>query len=164
MGNFNRDRGSRGGGRSSFGERRSFGGNSRGGYSRGGRDDKQMFSAVCSNCGNDCQVPFRPSGDKPIYCSACFEKMGGRGERRSFDRPRRDDRGGANDNLGAQFEALNAKLDKILNFLQPKEVVAIPSPVEAEIKETVKKEAVKKETKPVKPKKSSTKKAPKETK
>ena len=106
MGNFNRDRGSRDGGRRGFGG----GFKGRGGYRRGGRDDRQMFTAVCSNCGKDCEVPFRPTGDKPVYCSDCFEKMGDRGERKSFDRPQ----------YQSQFEAVNAKLDKILSLLQPK--------------------------------------------
>ena len=33
----------------------------------------QMHSAVCSECGKDCEVPFKPTGDKPIYCSDCFK-------------------------------------------------------------------------------------------
>jgi CxxC-x17-CxxC domain-containing protein len=37
-------------------------------------NDKQMFSAVCDKCGKDCKVPFKPSNDKPIYCSECFEE------------------------------------------------------------------------------------------
>lgn len=45
----------------------SGGGNS--GYSSGPRE---MFSATCSSCGREAQVPFRPSGAKPVYCSDCF--------------------------------------------------------------------------------------------
>jgi CxxC-x17-CxxC domain-containing protein len=44
------------------------------GYSRGPR---QMFSVICSTCGQEAQVPFQPSGDKPVYCSTCFEKQRG---------------------------------------------------------------------------------------
>ena len=40
-----------------------------GGYSSGPRE---MFSATCSSCGREAQVPFRPSGAKPVYCSDCF--------------------------------------------------------------------------------------------
>jgi CxxC-x17-CxxC domain-containing protein len=36
-----------------------------------------MFSATCSNCGREARVPFQPRGDKPVYCSDCFEKMRG---------------------------------------------------------------------------------------
>ena len=54
-----------------------------GGYSNSGgyeRAPRQMFDAVCSNCGKETQVPFQPRGDKPVYCSDCFESVrGGRG-------------------------------------------------------------------------------------
>jgi CxxC-x17-CxxC domain-containing protein len=39
------------------------------GYDRGPRE---MFSATCASCGREAQVPFRPSGTKPVYCSDCF--------------------------------------------------------------------------------------------
>ena len=42
------------------------------GESSGG--DRQMFDAVCSDCGQSCQVPFQPNGEKPVYCRPCFIK------------------------------------------------------------------------------------------
>jgi CxxC-x17-CxxC domain-containing protein len=42
-----------------------------------GRAPREMFSATCSGCGQEAQVPFQPSGEKPVYCSSCFEKRGG---------------------------------------------------------------------------------------
>jgi CxxC-x17-CxxC domain-containing protein len=48
-----------------------------GGYGSGGRGQREMFSATCSSCGKEAQVPFRPSGDKPVYCSDCFQQRGG---------------------------------------------------------------------------------------
>lgn len=48
-----------------------------GGYSGGGRGAREMFSATCSSCGQEAQVPFQPSGDKPVYCSNCFQSRGG---------------------------------------------------------------------------------------
>ena len=45
------------------------------GYSRGPRE---MFSVVCAECGKDAQVPFQPRGDRPVYCSDCYSKQGGR--------------------------------------------------------------------------------------
>nr|WP_255668574.1 CxxC-x17-CxxC domain-containing protein [Methanocella sp. CWC-04] len=33
-----------------------------------------MHKATCSDCGNECQVPFRPNGSKPVYCNDCFPK------------------------------------------------------------------------------------------
>ena len=35
---------------------------------------RQMFDAVCSECGKPCKVPFEPRGDRPIYCSDCFRR------------------------------------------------------------------------------------------
>lgn len=40
--------------------------------SRGGRGERQMFDAICSECGKPCKVPFQPRDDRPIYCSDCF--------------------------------------------------------------------------------------------
>jgi CxxC-x17-CxxC domain-containing protein len=62
------------GGGSSYG---SYG--SGGGYSSAGRGEREMFSATCSACGQEAKVPFQPSNDKPIYCSACFQQRGGGG-------------------------------------------------------------------------------------
>ncbi len=42
-----------------------------GGYGGGSRE---MHPAVCAQCGKDTEVPFRPSGDRPVYCSDCFSK------------------------------------------------------------------------------------------
>src|SRR5438067_6682950 len=54
-------------------------GSSSGGYSSGGgeRGPREMFSATCSSCGQEAQVPFQPSPEKPVYCSACFQQRGG---------------------------------------------------------------------------------------
>jgi CxxC-x17-CxxC domain-containing protein len=60
----------------------SGGGGSRGfgGGGGGGRGPREMYPATCSNCGRETQVPFQPRGDKPVYCSECFETVrGGRG-------------------------------------------------------------------------------------
>ena len=56
----------------------SYGGGGGGGYSAGGgRGQREMFSATCSSCGKEAQVPFQPSNDKPVYCSDCFQQRGG---------------------------------------------------------------------------------------
>lgn len=36
---------------------------------------KRMYDVVCSECGIETQVPFRPSEDKPVFCKSCFENM-----------------------------------------------------------------------------------------
>jgi len=43
----------------------------------GGRPPRQMYPATCSQCGKETQVPFQPRGDKPVYCSDCFETVRG---------------------------------------------------------------------------------------
>ena len=51
-----------------------------GGGSYGGSRDRgprEMFTATCSNCGREAQVPFRPTSGKPVYCSDCFRSMRG---------------------------------------------------------------------------------------
>ena len=37
-----------------------------------GRGAREMFDAVCAECGKETKVPFRPRLDKPVYCSECF--------------------------------------------------------------------------------------------
>ena len=61
---------SSGGGRSSYGDRDSYG--SSRGYSSGPRE---MHTAICASCGREAQVPFVPRGDKPVYCSDCFQQQ-----------------------------------------------------------------------------------------
>ena len=39
------------------------------------RTEREMFTAVCANCGGEAVVPFRPREDRPVYCSDCFAKM-----------------------------------------------------------------------------------------
>jgi len=46
------------------------------GYER--RDDRpsrEHFAVICSRCGNQAQVPFKPRMDRPVYCSDCFRAV-----------------------------------------------------------------------------------------
>ena len=52
---------------------RGGGGGFSGGY--GSRPPRQMHPIVCAECGKDGEVPFQPTGDKPVYCSDCHNKM-----------------------------------------------------------------------------------------
>jgi CxxC-x17-CxxC domain-containing protein len=54
-----------------------YGGGGGGGYGDRDRGAREMFTATCSNCGKDAQVPFRPTSGKPVYCSDCFRSMRG---------------------------------------------------------------------------------------
>lgn len=105
MNNYNRNNRS-GGGR--------FGG---GDFRRGGSGRREMHRAVCDKCGKDCEVPFRPSGDKPIFCSNCFEGKELEGSRRpgGSDFGKRDS---INAQLLEQVSSMNAKLDRILKVLE----------------------------------------------
>jgi CxxC-x17-CxxC domain-containing protein len=42
---------------------------------------REMYPIVCANCGQDAMVPFRPRGDRPVYCRDCFDRVGGGGRR-----------------------------------------------------------------------------------
>lgn len=90
MANFNRDNRSQRGGNSGGFKRRSFNGPS--------REPVEMHRAICDNCRKECEVPFRPTSGKPVFCSNCFEKNQSSQPRRSesrngnFERPNSHDR------------------------------------------------------------------------
>lgn len=155
MGNFNR--GNRSGGRG-FGNDRGRGSKFGGGRDRG---PVEMHKVVCSDCGDNCEVPFRPTGDKPVFCSDCFKKQGGGNSRGSRD----SGRGGfrpQQSNYKEDFEKLNKKLDKIINMiLEDSRAIkkeADSAAVKTIVKKIMKKPAAKKVTKKVVKGKVSTKK------
>jgi len=46
-----------------------------GGYGGGyGGGPREMHKAICAECNKECEVPFKPSGDRPVYCRECFQK------------------------------------------------------------------------------------------
>ncbi len=49
-----------------------------GGTSGGFGGQRQMFAVVCAECGKNTTVPFEPRGDKPVYCSDCYNKTRGK--------------------------------------------------------------------------------------
>lgn len=42
---------------------------------RGGNENRQMYTVTCSQCGASATVPFRPTGDKPVYCRDCYQTV-----------------------------------------------------------------------------------------
>lgn len=139
MGNYNNDRrsGGRRDNRRSGGDR---GGNR--GFGRDRDDRPEMHQAICSDCGNECEVPFRPTGEKPVYCSDCFRNKGegnsrdfrNSGDRGDRDFERRDfgnrdpklrfddkkpsfKQNGDNDKITKNLEQINITLNKILVML-----------------------------------------------
>jgi len=109
---YSKNRTERGsGGRSD--RRGSFGGR-RG--DRGDRDNNRgsrlsMTRVICDSCGESCEVPFKPSSDKPVYCSDCFSSRGGK------DGGSSDRRGDSGRDVKRELDIINEKLDKIMKIL-----------------------------------------------
>jgi CxxC-x17-CxxC domain-containing protein len=85
--------------------RPSFRDGGRGGRGRDNdRGGKLEFTKVtCSSCGKACEVPFKPSSNKPVYCSDCFEG---------------EDKKPSKGNSGKDLDIINKKLDKIMKALK----------------------------------------------
>lgn len=41
--------------------------------------ERSMTKVICAECGIECEVPFKPSEDRPVYCKECFAKRKGEG-------------------------------------------------------------------------------------
>ena len=67
---------------------------------------RMMHEAICDKCGKRCEVPFKPVGNKPVYCSDCFRKNEYSESRDTPNPPSRE------------LEQINLKLDKILKALK----------------------------------------------
>ena len=118
--------------------------------------EETLHKATCAECNKTCEVPFRPNGKKPVYCKDCFgakKTPGGNANRfeKSEYTPResapyvREDRRDREqshsqaapvardsrvDELKAQVDALNTKLDRVLKALEHSSAPAAPQPVE----------------------------------
>jgi len=104
-------------------------GSERRGYERPRFQDKRMFDAICDKCGKRFELPFRPTGDKPVYCNECFDR-GGNSLNKNNDK--------AVNQYKEQFDMLNAKLDRIIKALTP----AVPAKEEKKKVIVKKKEGV----------------------
>lgn len=135
MNNFNRG-GDRGGNRGGGFKKPWEKDGGRGG-DRGDRREVTMHKTVCSECGNSCEVPFKPSSDKPVYCDNCFSnkrdnRNDDRGDRGNFKnqtraegRLRKPDyvstpRHENNDNsdIKKQLSDISNKLDNLVKVLE----------------------------------------------
>ncbi|MFT5831655.1 MAG: CxxC-x17-CxxC domain-containing protein [Candidatus Paceibacteria bacterium] len=133
------------GGDRKFDGKKKFGGDKK--YDGGQRNENrgggsEMFSTTCSECTKKCDVPFKPSQDKPVYCSACFGMKKSGNEQRGSEghRGQRDRKPFGNGKVNAgpafssapagpsaqnilelkqQVSALEVKLNKILDLLNP---------------------------------------------
>ena len=111
--------------------------NDRPGYGRRNRGGPEMFRTTCDECGNSCEVPFKPTMGKPVYCRECFDTTGPNPDRasgKSFGKKdyksKGEKSGGYSESRPAgdsgtvstaQYDKLNEKLDKILKLLSEKE-------------------------------------------
>lgn len=163
-----------------FKQNNKFGGGNRGG-DRGGlrgggnfgkRDfggQREMFDAVCAKCNKPCQVPFRPNGERPVYCRDCFGDNKPQGQSNNFsprsDFPRREfntppvskTNDAAHVDIKRQLDAINAKLDRLIQKIEGPQKQAAPvgtaptkeslGEVVANAQKTAKKESAKKVSK-----------------
>jgi|SRR3989344_8473090 len=148
---------------------RNGGGNRGGGFQSGGRRDfdsgrgsgpRNMHKAICSNCNKSCEVPFRPTGDKPVYCSDCFANSSGSSSSKPQRNDRRDSRlsfgggnerpqsGGGNEEIKRQLEKINDKLERLITAVhsqaEVKKVKKNITPKKEIVKKVVEKKEVKK--------------------
>lgn len=164
MGNFNRGgnnfSSNRGGG-NRFGRERDFG---RPSFRNENRGPIAMTQVICDKCKKPCEVPFRPTAGKPVYCNDCFRNQDNFNQSRA---PRRDfndrsqtsgssfSRNKDESDIKKQLDLLNSKMDKLIismeNLIQAKsskktEVVKsiIASLPKKETKKEIKKEIKKK--------------------
>jgi CxxC-x17-CxxC domain-containing protein len=81
----------------------------------GGRRDSgrlEMHTVKCDRCGQMCEVPFKPTSNKPVYCRDCFKKKGPSGSE-SFSP------GSNGPGLNkAELTEINDKLNRILAILE----------------------------------------------
>jgi CxxC-x17-CxxC domain-containing protein len=126
------------------------------GQSYGSTRDKPLFKATCSDCKKSCEVPFRPSGDKPVFCSDCFNAKrdidDSRGHNQGFENraPKRDfnDRHAprveysrpsdprapfkpnalpaVNDDTKRQLSDISFKLDKLISAIEKINTPVVP--------------------------------------
>ena len=96
----------------------SFGGRSRGGSG-------ESFEATCDKCGKKCDLPFKPTGNKPVYCRTCFRDGGDsssepRSRSNDFDRsPARERFEQPQSNPSSdELDKINRKIDKIMKALK----------------------------------------------
>ena len=66
------------------------------------RQEVEMTKVTCSLCGEKCEVPFKPTSSKPVYCAACFAKKGKAGS----------------DGSNRDLDLINEKLNKIMKALK----------------------------------------------
>lgn len=136
------------------------------GFGGSNRDRRppEMFSAECANCHKTCNVPFKPNGEKPVFCSECFNKKNAendrdgirrkddRGQRNDYSKPHRDERPARHDRpqsapdsglgeIKRQLTAIESRLNRILDLINPPLPAAKVLPIETQKVATPEKKA-----------------------
>jgi CxxC-x17-CxxC domain-containing protein len=111
----------------------------RGNRSGGSRDSGfELHEVTCDKCGRKCDVPFKPTNNKPVYCRTCFRQNDSTDSKGGFERF--DQKGRGNDRFDSRdrfndgndkfesknssgvssedLEKINRKLDKIMRALK----------------------------------------------
>jgi len=128
--------------------------------------EQEVFDATCANCNKDCQVPFRPTSGKPVFCKECFNQKEGSDfskgpARRNFERQDRgrnnfrerqserrpfefNNRGGDsqnNNDLKKQVEMLTLKIDRLIQSIENLNRTK-PMPAKEEVAKDTKKKSI----------------------
>ena len=89
-------------------------------------DKPAMHQTICSECDQECEVPFKPNGLKPVFCRNCFKSKEGDSSPRKFlgkestvknFGERRFAPKTSHEITSEQFKILNSKLDEILRVV-----------------------------------------------
>ena len=77
-----------------------------------GSREKTYTRVICADCNKECEIPFKPSGDRPVYCKECFSKRRGgssfkekydsKSRESDFAQDRHSDRQQGNENRGSE--------------------------------------------------------------
>ncbi len=148
FGGGNRGGFNKGGGRPNFGGKPSF--NRGGGFGGDRGGEREMFTTTCATCSKSCQVPFRPSGERPVYCSDCFRNTREGAPKDFSSAPKRDFAPANNtqhvapvadkriDELKRDVQMISAKLDTIMKLIggQVAPVAPASKPVEKKVEAT----------------------------
>jgi CxxC-x17-CxxC domain-containing protein len=99
------------------------GGRQERGFGRPRTSDFELTSVICARCGRSCEVPFKPTTDKPVYCRSCFKQTGVSdfgGKPSGFSsKDRSDFRAEPKTRQSSEeLDKINQKLDKIMRALK----------------------------------------------
>ena len=89
-------------------------------YRRSRKTALEMTAVVCARCGRDCEVPFKPTSNKPVYCRNCFKVAGPESSRESREFAPKDRYTPYSEPKAqpSELDKINRKLDKIMRALK----------------------------------------------